>query len=837
MNNVLHLEAYEYAHIKDKLENIVFLIEGPITYILKSFEEVIVKNQEMIKLTPNSFIRISNPVIKNDGKVVYEKLNGKISKMAKLKFGDEEIRSYNNFPEPFPLYPGEEKGAQSNCKLLNSNQAIKLRAVRRFEDVANKKTREVGDEWIFYGPCLYTPSIEVIEVEEINACLVKFDKALKLIALRDFKDRRGVERISGEEWLIRELGPYIPSAEEKVVSFVDPLYVSSTTALSMYALANFTDAYNVERKIGDRWLLTDDITSIHIPDVYEVCLEKLNKIILNKWQYCKIKNRMINGKNEYGSIEIRKGECSFFLLPGEELVGNKIENVEILSKDEALLVIANENFEDDDGKHVSGERWLIKGPRSYVPPIEATILDRRSRIFLDENEGIYVRDIHTGLLKMVSKCSYLLEAHEELYEKIISSELEMMIQNEGSFHVDFPLKNLKPRDKYRVITFTVPHNAVTQVFDYKMKKNNIIFGPALVKLNPYEEFTVLELSGDNPKTERKIKTIIMRLGPDFLSDTIEVETSDHAKLLLKLTYSWLFSIDKSNLDELAKLFQVKDFVGDSCKSIASRIRGIVSSVSFDSFHKESTSIVQTGVFGKDSQGNLKKPLIFKANNFHITNVDIQSQEPVDVKIREILNNSMKLSMGTTIKIQEAEARHMELRANQDAKGKVERKQIEDETEIENKRLVLLELEANNKRDQLMGDYEANAKSKVEVNLINSESNLSNYKLNFECEKIRQNAELENQKKEFDEEIRHLKRVSEDKINRTKLVTDNEINKIESMVKSIGKETLVSLSMAGPESQAKILKSLGVKSMLITDGKNPINLFNTSQGLLGGIQQP
>lgn len=837
MNNILHLEAYEYAHIKDKLENIVFLVEGPTTYILKSFEEVIVKNQEMIKLTPNSFIRITNPVIKQDGKVVFEKLNGKVSKMAKLKFGDEEIRSYINFQEPFPLYPGEEKGVQSTCKLLNSNQAIKLRAVRRFEDVQNKKTREVGDEWIFYGPCLYTPSIEVIEVEEINACLVRFDKALKLTALRDFRDRKKIDRISGEEWLIRELGPYIPSAEEKVVSYVEPLYVSSTTALSMYALANFTDVYNVERKIGDRWLLTDDITSIHIPDVYEVCLEKLNKIILNKWQYCKIKNRMINGKNEYGSIEIRKGESSFFLLPGEELVGNKIENVEILSKNEALLVIANENFEDEDGKHVSGERWLIKGPRSYVPPIEATILDRRSRIFLDENEGIYVRDIHTGLLKMVSNCSYLLEAHEELYEKIISNELEMMIQNEGSFHVDHPLKNLKSRDKYRVITFTVPHNAVTQVFDYKMKQNKIIFGPALVKLNPYEEFTVLELSGDNPKIEKKIKTIIMRLGPDFLSDTIEVETSDHAKLLLKLTYSWLFSIDKSNTEELSKLFQVKDFVGDSCKSIASRIRGIVSSVSFDSFHKESTSIVQTGVFGKDSHGNLKKPLIFKANNFHITNVDIQSQEPVEIKIREILNNSMKLSMGTTIKIQEAEARHMELRANQDAKGKVERKQIEDETEIENKKLILLELEANNKREKLMGDYEANAKSKVEVNLINSESNLNNYKLNFECEKIRQIAELENQKKEFDEEIRHLKRVSDDKINRAKLMTDNEINKIESMVKAIGKETLVSLSMAGPESQAKILKSLGVKSMLITDGKNPINLFNTSQGLLGGMQQP
>ena len=53
-----------------------------------------------------------------------------------------------------------------------------------------------------------------------------------------------------------------------------------------------------------------------------------------------------------------------------------------------------------------------------------------------------------------------------------------------------------------------------------------------------------------------------------------------------------------------------------------------------------------------------------------------------------------------------------------------------------------------------------------------------------------------------------------------------------MVNAIGKDTLVELSKVGPESQAKILKSLGVKSFLITDGKNPINLFNTSNGIMG-----
>ena len=38
------------------------------------------------------------------------------------------------------------------------------------------------------------------------------------------------------------------------------------------------------------------------------------------------------------------------------------------------------------------------------------------------------------------------------------------------------------------------------------------------------------------------KSIIIRLGPDFFSDEIEVETSDHARLSLRLLYSWKFDI-------------------------------------------------------------------------------------------------------------------------------------------------------------------------------------------------------------------------------------------------------------------------------------------------------
>jgi len=72
------------------------------------------------------------------------------------------------------------------------------------------------------------------------------------------------------------------------------------------------------------------------------------------------------------------------------------------------------------------------------------------------------------------------------------------------------------------------------------------------------------------------------------------------------------------------------------------------------------------------------------------------------------------------------------------------------------------------------------------------------------------------------------------ITKVKEMTEIEVNKFEKMVDAIGKETLVQISKAGPEMKAKMLKGLGLKGFLVTDGKNPINLFNTANGMLGNM---
>ena len=66
------------------------------------------------------------------------------------------------------------------------------------------------------------------------------------------------------------------------------------------------------------------------------------------------------------------------------------------------------------------------------------------------------------------------------------------------------------------------------------------------------------------------------------------------------------------------------------------------------------------------------------------------------------------------------------------------------------------------------------------------------------------------------------------------MADIETAKFKKMVDAIGASTLKEMATAVPELQLKMLQALGLQSTLITDGTNPINLFNTANGLVGAL---
>lgn len=823
-SQIIRLKPLHYIHVLDNNTNVTSVVTGPETLTVQDHQSIVLQPTPMIIIPPRHYCIISNPA-ERDGKgnVVTDKAG-----QVKLRHGDEEIRMYESTP-PFPLYPGEQLfGKVSPLQVVAPLTALKLKAIRDFE------SRTAGDEWLFEGPGTYIPKVEVAIVEVVKATIIKSNEALKLRAKKEFVGADQVPRRTGEEWLIRQPGHYIPNVNEEIVQTVQAIVLTDRKALHLQATRTFVDFYKVERKAGEEWLITKDRTEKHIPDVFERVVGEVSLTTLDSRQYCVVVDPIdpVTQKPRLGMRELRQGGAagrSFFLSPGEKLEQG-IQKVFVLGSEEALLLRAREAFTDGKEKRSPGDRWMIHGPCDYVPPVTVEVVERRNAFPLDENEGIYVRDLRSGKIFAVTGRVYMLEPYEELWEKELPPVVEDLILRGGD---DDPNENkleTKKRDKTRVVTYQIPHSAAVQIYDYKEKQARVIFGPELIMLGPDEQFTVVSLSGQTPKVPKQLNVIAMLLGPRFSTDVVVVETADHARLSLKLSYNWHFDVPrKNNTEAAAAIFSVPDFIGDFCKAIASRVRGSVAQKSFDDFHKNSAELIRTAVFGKDGE-TTRNTLRFKANNLVITNIDIQSVEPVDSKTRDALQKSVQLAIEITTKSQEAAARHQAEKLEQEARGVLERQKIEDESLAEGSRKNLLSLQAKSMIVESTGQATAEANAKSAAQKIEGNAKVKQAKQNAEANKIKANSKLETTKQTQEAEVAYQRDLNKLEIDRATALADIEATKFKDVVDAIGHQTLQNIAKSGPELQKKLLGGLGLKSFVITDGNTPINLFNGADGV-------
>lgn len=838
--SVIRIKPYSYIHVLDNNTNVTRVVVGPATFTRQEHEKVVFGPEDMIKIPPRHYVIIGNPVIRDaEKKVVLDEYDN-----AKLKFGDEEIRFENTLEEPFPLYPGETLIANiSPLPYVAANNAIRLKAVRDVVD-SNGIKRVAGEEWIFKGPQTYYPQVEVQVVQNVVAVIIKENEAIRLKARQKTVDANGVARKAGEEWLVRTSGAYLPGVDEEIVEVggkrvFQAVVLTDKKALRLKATKTFVDVYNKKRRAGEQWLVTLADSSTHLPDVYEEVVGEVKITTLSNRQYCVVLDPVPKDgtTNLFGQKELRVGECSFFLKPGEKLESG-IQDIIVLGEEEALLLTAILPFKDASANGLlrkAGDRWMLNGPTDYVPPVEVQIIEKRRRIPLDENEGIYVRDMKSGKVRAVVGHSYLLESYEELWEKPLPASIEELLGKAGQERSRSNSNLSSARDKSRLVTYRAPHNSAVQVYDFKEKKSRIIFGPGLVALGPDEQFTQLNLSGGTPKKQGQIKSLCLLLGPDFMTDVVIVETSDHARLALQLAYNWYFDV-KPDSDDAAKIFQVPDFVGDVCKAIASRVRGSVASSTFDHFHRNSAEIIRTAVFGKDENGAVKATLRFDANNLVVTAIDIQSVEPVDERTRDSLQKSVQLAIEITTNSQEAEARRESEKQAQVARGQLELQRIQNEINNEQERKELLVLQAESANVEATGQAIAEAKAKADSLEIESNASVKQAELRAEAQRIQAQAELEELIARNKAQISHLKSLNELEIAKAKDLAAIETKKFSETVRALGADTIQAMAQAGPELQAKLLQGLGLKSFMITDGNSPINLFNTAQGLIGGITE-
>lgn len=236
----------------------------------------------------------------------------------------------------------------------------------------------------------------------------------------------------------------------------------------------------------------------------------------------------------------------------------------------------------------------------------------------------------------------------------------------------------------------------------------------------------------------------------------------------------------------------------------------------------------------DENKKIRKAFAFPQNNLVITSVDIRAVEPVDQRTRESLQKSVQLAIEITTNSQEAAAKHEAERLEQEARGKLERQKILDEAEAEKAKKDLLELQALSAAVESTGQAKAEAQSRAEAQRIEGEAAVEQAKLKAQAAKIEADSELERLTKARNAELDYTKELNESEIDKALREVDIEVNKFSEMVESIGAETLRDMATAGPNLQLKMLEALGLKSTLITDGSNPINLFNTANGLIGAL---
>ena len=830
-SQVIRIKPFFFLHVLDNNNNVTFVEVGPKTFTVLDHHTIVLQPTPMIIVPPRQYCIISNPVVRVGNEPVRDEHGN-----YKLRHGDEEVRLAQDWSEPFVLYPGEALyGKVAPLQVVAPNTALKLRALRDCKDESGE-LRAAGDEWLFKGPGTYVPRVEVQVVEVVRATLIGPNQAIRLRARKEFGDKK-----TAEEWLVRTQGAYLPGVYEEIVATVQAVVLTDKRALQLRAARTFTDFYNVVRKAGEEWLVTKSMAERHIPDVYEVVVGEVNITTLNSRQYCVVLDpvQASTGKPALGMRELRKGERSFFLLPGERLEAG-IQAIHVLESSEALLLRAREQFQDGAELRKPGDRWMIYGPCDYVPPVTVDIIEKRRAIPLDKNEGVYVRDVKTGRVRAVTGAVYMLSPYEELWEKDLPAVVEELLNRDADQSADAPQPGAQggaapaapsaaaaPRDKTRVVTYRIPHNSAVQIYDYKAKKARVHFGPDLIMLDPDEQFTVLSLSGLTPKQPKVLNVLALLLGPRFSTDVVVVETADHARLSLKLSYNWHFEIDRSKDDDAASLFSVPDFIGDFCKAIASRVRGSVAQQTFDNFHKHSADLIRQAVFGVDpTTGAIRNRFQFTANRLVITNIDVQSVEPVDSRTRDALQKSVQLAIEITTKSQEAAARHEAERREQEARGRLERQKIEDEAEAEKSRKELLQLQAQSAAVESTGQATAEAKARSEAARIEGEAAVRQAELRAEAQKIKAEQSLDLLKQEQDNEVSHQRDLNGLEINRARELAAIDAEKFSQLVSAIGPRTLQKVAQAGPETQQRLLKALGVRTVTITDGSTPINLFSS-----------
>ena len=80
----------------------------------------------------------------------------------------------------------------------------------------------------------YIPRKEVVVEETVRATVIRPNQAIRLRARKECIDNEGIARVTGEEWLNKKTGAYLPGAYEEVVDIVNAYVLTDKVGVILF---------------------------------------------------------------------------------------------------------------------------------------------------------------------------------------------------------------------------------------------------------------------------------------------------------------------------------------------------------------------------------------------------------------------------------------------------------------------------------------------------------------------------------------------------------------------------------------------------------------------------
>jgi len=392
-------------------------------------------------------------------------------------------------------------------------------------------------------------------------------------------------------------------------------------------------------------------------------------VLLNHKEYCVLFDADGNPRIVRGPARVFPGPHDTFMQRGSR---RRVYDAYELAEHQALWIriiapVSRERLgqhlppgvEIDRDQYEQGHEFIVKGrPSVFFPFIEAEVIHPGTHdphvgndhdgvvleaIGIDQKSGIYVRDLRTGMVKMVrGETSYLVDprSEEHVHRRVPREQWNLWIA-----HAE-PHKALAKEEAVTTpwaVSVTIPNNEACLITSRHGRRVEV--GPKVVLLEYEETLAQMRLSkGPSKDGHATVVTSFLRVKGGRVADSFELESADFVKFRVRLGFAGHFE------GEGARWFEVEDPVKLLADTVRARLREVARGVGATRLLSEFPALARKALFAETAT------LRFEENGMVIDHMDVLSVSIADGALADLFLGAQREAVKLELNDQQAARR-------------------------------------------------------------------------------------------------------------------------------------------------------------------------------------